>query len=95
MPLHRRDDRLFQHGTVAAVAHVHLRGTRGKLEKKRTPKKPDVHAAGEITPEGYGRGCIAAIGFDNRYFAIDCALIRELDEELGSPQGFEERWRSA
>ena len=36
-------------------------------------------SAGEITPEGYGRGCITAIGFDRRYFAIDCALIRELD----------------
>jgi len=37
-------------------------------------------SAGEITPEGYGRGCITAIGFDRRYFAIDCALIRELDQ---------------
>ena len=36
-------------------------------------------SAGEITPDGYGRGCITAIGFDRRYFAIDCALIRELD----------------
>ena len=36
-------------------------------------------SAGEITPDGYGRGCITAIGFDNRYFAIDCALIQELD----------------
>ncbi|ADP98949.1 conserved hypothetical protein containing DUF1745 [Marinobacter adhaerens HP15] len=36
-------------------------------------------SAGEITPDGYGRGCITAIGFDSRYFAIDCALIRELD----------------
>ena len=37
-------------------------------------------SAGEITPEGYGRGCITAIGFDSRYFSIDCALIRELDQ---------------
>lgn len=36
-------------------------------------------SAGEITPEGYGRGCITAIGFDRRYFAIDCALIQALD----------------
>lgn len=36
-------------------------------------------SAGEITPDGYGRGCITAIGFDSRYFAIDCALIREMD----------------
>lgn len=36
-------------------------------------------SAGEITPEGYGRGCITAIGFDRRYFAIDCALISSLD----------------
>lgn len=37
-------------------------------------------SAGEITAEGYDRGCITAIGFDARYFAIDCALIRELDQ---------------
>lgn len=36
-------------------------------------------SAGEITPQGYDRGCITAIGFDRRYFAIDCALISELD----------------
>ncbi|WP_425434253.1 nitric oxide-sensing protein NosP [Marinobacter zhejiangensis] len=36
-------------------------------------------SAGEITPEGYGRGCITAIGFDRRYFAIDTALIQQLD----------------
>jgi hypothetical protein len=36
-------------------------------------------SAGEITPNGYDRGCITAIGFDQRFFAIDCALISELD----------------
>lgn len=36
-------------------------------------------SAGEITEQGYGRGCISALGFDARYFAIDCALIRELE----------------
>ncbi|MBE0485374.1 nitric oxide-sensing protein NosP [Marinobacter sp.] len=36
-------------------------------------------SAGEITERGYDRGCISAIGFDSRYFAIDCALIRQLD----------------
>ena len=36
-------------------------------------------SAGEITPEGYGRGCITAIGFDRRYFSIECALISELE----------------
>ncbi|NWO07708.1 MAG: FIST C-terminal domain-containing protein [Alteromonadaceae bacterium] len=36
-------------------------------------------SAGEITPAGYDRGCITAIGFDQRFFAIDCALISELD----------------
>lgn len=45
---------------------------------------PDIRvcgctSAGEITPDGYDRGCITAIGFDQRYFAIDCALISELD----------------
>lgn len=37
-------------------------------------------SAGEITPDGYGRGCITAIGFDCRYFSIGCALIQELDQ---------------
>ncbi|PCM44538.1 GfdT protein [Marinobacter sp. ANT_B65] len=36
-------------------------------------------SAGEITSRGYDRGCISAIGFDRRYFSIDCALIREMD----------------
>lgn len=45
-------------------------------------------SAGEITPAGYGRGCITAIGFDRRYFAIDCALIRELEHfSLQDAQG--------
>lgn len=36
-------------------------------------------SAGEITDQGYGRGCISAIGFDSRYFAMGCALVSELD----------------
>lgn len=45
-------------------------------------------SAGEITPEGYGRGCITAIGFDQRYFSIDCALISSLDRfSLQDAQG--------
>lgn len=36
-------------------------------------------SAGEITQQGYGRGCISALGFDARFFAIDCALISELE----------------
>ncbi|WP_227662852.1 nitric oxide-sensing protein NosP [Marinobacter daqiaonensis] len=36
-------------------------------------------SAGEITPHGYGRGCITAIGFDRRYFSIGCGLISELE----------------
>ncbi|MFY0992021.1 nitric oxide-sensing protein NosP [Halomonas sp. C05BenzN] len=35
--------------------------------------------AGEITPEGYGRGCIVAIGFDRRHFAVSSALVEDLD----------------
>lgn len=35
--------------------------------------------AGEITGAGYGRGCISAIGFDLRAFAVDCTLIQALD----------------
>lgn len=35
--------------------------------------------AGEITPEGYGRGCISAIGFDHRHFSIASVLIDEME----------------
>jgi hypothetical protein len=35
--------------------------------------------AGEITPQGYGRGCIVAIGLDRRHFAVSCALVEDLD----------------
>ncbi|SDL35729.1 Uncharacterized conserved protein, contains FIST_N domain [Franzmannia pantelleriensis] len=35
--------------------------------------------AGEITPEGYDRGCIVAVGFDARYFTVGLALIDELE----------------
>ena len=35
--------------------------------------------AGEITPEGYDRGSIVAIGFDRRVFALESALVDDLD----------------
>ncbi|WP_434456414.1 nitric oxide-sensing protein NosP [Stutzerimonas urumqiensis] len=35
--------------------------------------------AGEITSQGYGRGCVSAIGFDHRSFSIACGLIDEMD----------------
>lgn len=35
--------------------------------------------AGEITPQGYDRGSVVAIGFDRRVFAIETALIDDLD----------------
>ncbi|MGL4315458.1 MAG: nitric oxide-sensing protein NosP [Pseudomonas sp.] len=35
--------------------------------------------AGEITPQGYGQGCVSAIGFDHRSFSIASALIDEMD----------------
>ncbi|QTF92036.1 nitric oxide-sensing protein NosP [Halomonas sp. BM-2019] len=35
--------------------------------------------AGEITDEGYARGGITAIGFDQRHFALDYALIEDLE----------------
>ncbi|WP_168011864.1 nitric oxide-sensing protein NosP [Halomonas salinarum] len=35
--------------------------------------------AGEITPLGYGRGCIVAIGFDRRHFSVSQALISDLE----------------
>lgn len=37
-------------------------------------------SAGEISAHGYERGCISAIGFDHRAFAVDCLLISALDE---------------
>ena len=36
-------------------------------------------SAGEITPNGYGRGCVGAVGFDYRSFSIGCALIDEME----------------
>ena len=35
--------------------------------------------AGEITPQGYERGCIVAIGFDRRYFSVAAKLIENLE----------------
>lgn len=34
--------------------------------------------AGEISPAGYERGCIVAIGLDRRHFAVSCALVADL-----------------
>lgn len=36
--------------------------------------------AGEITPSGYGQGCITAIGFEQKGFAIEAASIECLDD---------------
>jgi len=36
--------------------------------------------AGEITPQGYGRGCITAIGFDTDRFAIEGKLIHDMQQ---------------
>ncbi|MBB3104535.1 nitric oxide-sensing protein NosP [Azomonas macrocytogenes] len=35
--------------------------------------------AGEITPQGYGRNCITAIGFSHLHFSMACTLIEEMD----------------
>ena len=35
--------------------------------------------AGEITPQGYGQGCITAIGFDCDHFAVSIAVIEQLE----------------
>lgn len=35
--------------------------------------------AGELTPDGYDRGSIVAICFDLRFFAVETALINDLD----------------
>ncbi len=35
--------------------------------------------AGEVTPEGYDRGSITAIGFDRNLFAVDVELVESLD----------------
>lgn len=32
-------------------------------------------SAGEITPDGYGRGCVTALGFDHRQFSIAAELV--------------------
>lgn len=36
-------------------------------------------SAGEITAQGYGRGCVSAIGFDHRSFSIASELIDEME----------------
>ncbi|WP_410017119.1 nitric oxide-sensing protein NosP [Pseudomonas sp. 5P_3.1_Bac2] len=36
-------------------------------------------SAGEITAQGYGRGCVSAMGFDHRSFSIASALIDEME----------------
>jgi len=36
--------------------------------------------AGEITPDGYARGCIVAIGFDRRVFGVAACLIEDLEQ---------------
>ncbi|MBI6920779.1 MULTISPECIES: nitric oxide-sensing protein NosP [Pseudomonas] len=36
-------------------------------------------SAGEITPQGYGRNCVTAVGFDHRHFSIATALIDEME----------------
>lgn len=36
-------------------------------------------SAGEITPDGYGRGCVTAVGFDHRHFSIAAELIDEME----------------
>jgi len=36
-------------------------------------------SAGEITPQGYGRGCVVALGFDLRCFSIASVLIDEME----------------
>ena len=41
--------------------------------------------AGEITPQGYGRGCVSAIGFDHRSFSIAAARIDALDSFSREP----------
>ncbi len=36
-------------------------------------------SAGEITPLGYGRSCVTAVGFDHRHFSIATELIDEME----------------
>ncbi|BCX68618.1 nitric oxide-sensing protein NosP [Pseudomonas izuensis] len=36
-------------------------------------------SAGEITPLGYGRNCVTAVGFDHRHFSIALELIDEME----------------
>ena len=35
--------------------------------------------AGEISEDGYGRGCISAIGFDHRHFSVASVLVDEME----------------
>ncbi|MFC3607331.1 nitric oxide-sensing protein NosP [Stutzerimonas tarimensis] len=35
--------------------------------------------AGEITPQGYGRNCVSAIGFDHQHFSVASVLIEDME----------------
>ncbi|PRA71166.1 GfdT protein [Pseudomonas sp. MYb187] len=37
-------------------------------------------SAGEITPQGYGRGCVTALGFDHRQFSIAAERIDAMEQ---------------
>lgn len=48
--------------------------------------------AGEITPQGYQKGCITAIGFDSQRFAVEAQLICNLQQfQLTDAQGVVEQ----
>lgn len=69
-------------------AEYDLAGLAAELERS-FPSTPlsGCTTAGEITPLGYDRGSIVAMGFDRRWFAIETALIDDLDHfELANAQ---------
>ncbi|EAR62119.1 hypothetical protein MED92_10449 [Oceanospirillum sp. MED92] len=49
-------------------------------ENFQTVKLVGCTTAGEITPNGYGQGCITAIGFEKQGFALEIAAIECLED---------------
>ncbi|HET8789747.1 MAG TPA: nitric oxide-sensing protein NosP [Modicisalibacter sp.] len=89
----QRDPKLAALELAAELCHAHL-GTvlffcsaeypldaLGHALDEAFPNVPvsGCTTAGEITPAGYGRGCVVAIGFDRRAFTAAPALIDNLE----------------
>lgn len=90
---HHRDPQLVARELAAELCHAHLGAVlffcsaeypldalgRALDEAFSNVPVSGCTTAGEITPTGYGRGCVVAIGFDRRWFTVAPALIDDLE----------------